>query len=238
MTVTYPMARPLPVRLPHFDQQTVHADFPITWGCLPDGAASEAVVTTANAYRVQARYSEDTFVTHNWDGSGGTVEVVGCPWHLARAMSQHLPGYRSVGVGIFLSCDDAFILQRRAQWVQQPGTINIIGESASVEDITNKELRLTNTAVRGVREELGVELTRDDVTFFAITSSDTSVAAFAYAHIPMPFASVMDHWEHASHRDEGVPVRMDCTAAREALRWRWPERIVQTGLRDCNKQAA
>jgi len=212
--------------------------FPITWGCLPAEASSAAVMTAANTYRIQSRYSEDTFVTHNWDGRGSRVEAVGCPWHLARALSQHLPEYRSVGVGVFLSCEDAFILQRRAQWVTQPGSINIIGESASVEDIANKELHLTNTALRGVREELGVTLEKQDVTFFSIAATQATVAAFAYAHIPMPFASVMDCWQQASHHDEGVPVRMDCAGAMEALRWRYSESVIRGGLFDCTPKAA
>lgn len=208
------------------------------WCDAPVGFDDPAVSVLADRIAAAAHLPiEDTFVTLGWDGAG-PARAYRCPWNQARALSAHVEQARVVGVGVFISCEDAAVVaQRRADWVLHPGVITTVGESVNMGDVRGDAVVLHAAAARGVEEELGVRVDPVRMGLVAVQVKPDAVVAWFAVHVPMVFAQIREHHAVASHGDEGEPVAFAEAPGAAVLGARIDPWVVRKGLRACRLAA-
>jgi hypothetical protein len=116
-------------------------------------------------------------------------------------------GWVSASVSVLVQCSDGHVLTRRALNISEPGKIYPVCESLSMEDVDEDGvLHITAGAVRGLREELGIEVALHDLTPGNACITDNSLLTCFSVRIPLSFEEIRAAWSEASHRDEGTPL--------------------------------
>jgi hypothetical protein len=163
------------------------------------------------AIKAGLRYEEESFALSFglFDGLVREAVVTRAPYAERVHATKTIPGMHAVSAVVTISCLDGYVLTTRADWVNAPGKIYPVCESASAADIGDNILDYSQVGLRAIEEELGIGGEHCRIRFQRqIVNFDTLVGVM-HANIDLTFSEVVECWERASHADEGTPLLVD-----------------------------